>query len=54
MPDALQGIVAQAADHVPLFQDVQSFGELPSEDELIAHSSCRSCARSAGRRSGSR
>jgi len=37
VPDALQGIVAQAADLVPLFQHVQSFGEPPSEDELIAH-----------------
>jgi hypothetical protein len=37
LPDALQGIVAQAADLVPLFQHVQSFGEPPSEDELIAH-----------------
>jgi hypothetical protein len=37
MPDALRGIVAQAADLVPLFQHVQSFGEPPSEDELIAH-----------------
>lgn len=37
VPDALQGIVAQAADLVPLLQDVQAFGEHPSEDELIAH-----------------
>lgn len=37
VPDALRGIVAQAADLVPLFQHVQSFGEPPSEDELIAH-----------------
>jgi hypothetical protein len=37
VPVALQGIVAQAADLVPLLQDRQAFGELPSEDELIAH-----------------
>jgi hypothetical protein len=37
VPDALQGIVAQAADLVPLLQDRQGFGEAPSEDELIAH-----------------
>lgn len=37
LPDGLRGIVAQAADLVPLFQDSQSFGEPPSEDELIAH-----------------
>ena len=37
VPDALQGIVAQAADLVPLLQDSQAFGEHPSEDELIAH-----------------
>ena len=35
VPDALQGIVAQAADLVPLFSTTQSFGEPPSEDELI-------------------
>ena len=37
VPDALQGIVAQAADLVPLLQDGQAFGEPPSEDELIVH-----------------
>jgi hypothetical protein len=37
VPDVLQGVVAQAADLVPLFQDGQSFGEPPSEDELIVH-----------------
>jgi hypothetical protein len=37
VPDVLRGIVAQAADLVPLFQDGQAFGEPPSEDELIAH-----------------
>ena len=37
VPDALQGIVAQAADLVPLLQDGHAFGEHPSEDELIVH-----------------
>ncbi len=37
VPDAVQGIIAKAADLVPLLQDQQSFGEHPSEDELIAH-----------------
>jgi hypothetical protein len=37
VPDALRGIVALAADLVPLFQDGEAFGEPPSEDELIAH-----------------
>ena len=36
-PDALQGIVAQAADLVPLLQGGHAFGEPPSEDELIVH-----------------
>ncbi len=37
VPSALQSIVAQAADLVPLLQDRPTFGEHPSEDELIAH-----------------
>jgi hypothetical protein len=37
VPDCLKGLVAEAADLVPLFQDGQSFGDPPSEDELIAH-----------------
>lgn len=37
VPDAIAGLVAQAADLLPLMQDVQRFGELPSEDELIVH-----------------
>lgn len=37
LPGALQNIVAQAADLVPLLQDRQGFGDQPSEDELIAH-----------------
>jgi hypothetical protein len=37
VPDALLGIVGQARDLVPLLQDRQAFGEVPSEDEMIAH-----------------
>jgi hypothetical protein len=37
VPDAIVGLVAQAADLLPLMQDDQRFGELPSEDELIVH-----------------
>ena len=37
VPDALQGLVAQAADLLPLYQHDASFGEPPSEDELIVH-----------------
>lgn len=37
VPDAIAGLVAQAADLLPLMQDGQRFGELPSEDELIVH-----------------
>jgi hypothetical protein len=37
VPAFLAGLVAQAADLVPLVQDREAFGELPSEDELIAH-----------------
>lgn len=37
VPHALQEIVAQAADLVPLLQSAKSIGELPSEDELIVH-----------------
>jgi hypothetical protein len=37
VPEALAGLVAQAADLLPLMQDGQRFGELPSEDELIVH-----------------
>lgn len=37
VPDALRGIIAEAADLVPLFWDGQAFGEPPSEDELITH-----------------
>lgn len=34
---ALRGIVAQASDLVPLFQDGGSFGDAPSEGEMVAH-----------------
>ena len=37
IPDALEGIVAQAQDLAGLFWDRQKFGDLPSEDELVAH-----------------
>ncbi len=37
VPEVLAELVAQAADLLPLMQDSQRFGELPSEDELIAH-----------------
>jgi hypothetical protein len=37
VPDAIARLVAQAADLLPLMQDCQSFGEMPSEDELIVH-----------------
>jgi hypothetical protein len=37
VPQVLAGLVAQAADLLPLMQDRHRFGELPSEDELIVH-----------------
>lgn len=37
VPEALAGLVAQAADLLPLAQDDPAFGEPPSEDELIVH-----------------
>jgi hypothetical protein len=37
VPGVLAGLVAAAADLVPLLQDRQAFGEAPSENELIAH-----------------
>lgn len=36
-PGRLAGLVAQAADLVPLLRDPQAFGDPPSEDELITH-----------------
>lgn len=37
VPGVISGLVAQAADLLPLMQDRQRFGDLPSEDELIVH-----------------
>lgn len=37
VPSELQGVIAEVNDLVPLLWDRQAFGELPSEDELIAH-----------------
>lgn len=37
VPEAIGALVAQAADLLPLMQDGQRFGELPSEDETIVH-----------------
>jgi hypothetical protein len=37
VPDALRGLVALAADLVPLLLNRQAFGELPCEAELVAH-----------------
>jgi hypothetical protein len=37
VPEEIAGLVAQAADLLPLMQDGSRFGELPSEDELIVH-----------------
>lgn len=37
VPTALTELVSQAADLMPLVQDPQSFGEQPSENEMIAH-----------------
>ena len=37
VPEALLTVVAQTRDLVPLLQDPPSFGEPPSEDELIVH-----------------
>jgi hypothetical protein len=37
IPEALSLIVGQASDLAPLFDDRDRLGELPSEDELVAH-----------------
>lgn len=37
IPDAISGLVAQAADLLALMQDNERFGDLPSEDEVIVH-----------------
>ena len=37
LPPFLEGIVAKANDLVGLYWDRQNFGDLPTEDELVAH-----------------
>jgi len=37
VPQALAGIVGQAQDLASLYWDQQSFGEPPTEDELVTH-----------------
>lgn len=37
VPESIAGLVAQAADLLPLMQDAQRFGDAPAEDELIVH-----------------
>ena len=37
LPAFLEGLVAKANDLVGLYWDQQNFGELPTEDELVAH-----------------
>lgn len=37
VPANLRDLVARVNDLVPLYQDASRFGELPSEDELLAH-----------------
>jgi len=37
LPDFLEDLVAKANDLVGLYWDRQGFGELPTEDELVAH-----------------
>jgi hypothetical protein len=37
IPASLEGIVAQAQDLASLFEDRLNFGDLPMEDELVAH-----------------
>ncbi len=37
IPGPVAGIVAQVADLVPLYQDSEKFGTIPTEDELVAH-----------------
>lgn len=37
VPEAIAGLVAQAADLLPLMQDGEGFGALPIEDEMIVH-----------------
>lgn len=37
VPESISGLVAQAADLLPLMQDAERFGDAPAEDELIVH-----------------
>ena len=37
VPVPLADVVAQVADLVPLYKDVSRFGNVPTEDELVAH-----------------
>ena len=37
VPGPMADIVAQVADLVPLYQDTSRFGNVPTEDELVAH-----------------
>ena len=37
VPDCLAGLVSQAQDLARLYSDVETFGDLPTEDELVAH-----------------
>ena len=37
VPGPLTDIVSQAADLVPLYQDSGQFGNVPTEDEMVAH-----------------
>ena len=37
VPSPLTNIVSQVADLVPLYQDSRQFGNVPTEDEMIAH-----------------
>jgi hypothetical protein len=36
-PEAIAELVAQANDLIPLMQNTERFGDLPSEDEMIGH-----------------
>jgi hypothetical protein len=37
VPEALEGIAAQAQDLIGLFRERERFGDQPTEDELVAH-----------------
>ena len=53
VPDALEGSSPRPRISCRCFEHVQSFGEPPSEDELIAHFIVPFFVRSAGLRNGS-